>query len=496
MMDIQKTILIITDGIGHKENSACNAFADATKPTYDKLFSSNTPKTLISTYGLSVGLPEGQMGNSEVGHMTIGAGRVLYQDLVKISLALKDKSILQNPHLNKLLDTTNRIHLVGLLSDGGVHSHIEHIIGFAKIAKEVGKKVSLHLITDGRDVSPTSAPQYISAIEEICDDDISIATVGGRFYTMDRDNRWDRVQKGYLAIAQATPKTNKTPIEYIQQSYDDGITDEFIEPVAFDGYDGMCDGDGVIMINFRSDRAREITTALGDESFDEFSRDYKKLHIVTMTQYDASFDYDVLFAKEPPTNTLAEVISKSGLRQLHTAETEKYAHVTFFLNGGIEEPYEGESRVLIPSPKVKTYDMQPQMSAPQVGDAVLKAMDEEYDFIVVNFANGDMVGHTGDYEAAKIAVATVDEQIGRILEKSKVKDYAIVLTSDHGNCEEMCDRDGHKLTNHTVGDVWCFVVAPNVTKLKSSGGLNNIAPTVLKIMGIDKPQEMDDDLIA
>jgi 2,3-bisphosphoglycerate-independent phosphoglycerate mutase len=313
---------------------------------------------------------------------------------------------------------------------------------------------------------------------------------------MDRDNRWDRVQKGYQAIAQAKPKTTLSPVEYVEQSYKQNITDEFIEPTAFDGYEGMRDNDGVIMINFRSDRAREITTALGSKNFDEFERDFKKLHIVTMTQYDASFDYPVLFSKEAPTNTLAEVISQHNLRQFHTAETEKYAHVTFFFNGGIEEPYEGESRVLIPSPKVKTYDMQPQMSAPQVGDAVLKAMDEEYDFIVVNFANGDMVGHTGDYEAAKIAVATVDEQIGRILQKAKSKDYAIVLTSDHGNCEEMCDTQGHKLTNHTVGDVWCFVVAPNVTKLKNGGGLNNIAPTVLKIMGIKKPSEMDDDLIA
>jgi len=494
-MDIQKTILIITDGIGHKPNSACNAFEDAPKPTYEKLFK-DAPHTLISTYGLSVGLPEGQMGNSEVGHMSIGAGRVLYQDLVKISLALKDGSIKDNEVLNNWLESSSQnVHLIGLLSDGGVHSHIEHIIGFAKIAKEEGKRVFLHLITDGRDVSPTSAPKYISQIEEICDESISIATVGGRFYTMDRDNRWERVQKGYEAIANAKPKTTLTPQEYIQESYAKGESDEFIEPVAFDGYDGMSYGDGVLMINFRSDRAREITTALGDESFSEFEREFKKPHIVTMTQYDASFPYPVLFAKEPPANTLAEVISKANLRQLHTAETEKYAHVTFFLNGGVETPYEGESRVLIPSPNVKTYDMKPEMSAPQVGEAVLKAMDEEYDFIVVNFANGDMVGHTGDYEAAKKAVECVDEQLGYILEKSKEKDYAIVLTSDHGNCEEMCDGKGHKLTNHTVGDVWCFVIAPNVDKLKNGGGLNNIAPTVLEIMGLEKPQEMDDSLI-
>jgi len=494
-MDIQKTILIITDGIGHKPTSACNAFEDATKPTYEKLFK-GVPHTLISTHGLSVGLPEGQMGNSEVGHMSIGSGRVLYQDLVKISLALKDGSIRDNDVLKTLLNSSDTIHLIGLLSDGGVHSHIEHIIGFANIAREEGKRVHLHLITDGRDVSPTSALEYISQIEEICDEMVSIATVGGRFYTMDRDNRWERVQKGYEAIANSNPKTALTPQEYINESYAKGETDEFIEPVAFDGYDGVSDGDGVVMINFRSDRAREITTALGDESFSEFDREFKKLQIITMTQYDANFSYPLLFPKEPPKNTLAEVISNARLRQLHTAETEKYAHVTFFLNGGVETPYEGESRLLVPSPDVKTYDMKPEMSAPEVAQGVLRAMDEEYDFIVVNFANGDMVGHTGDYEAGKRAVECVDEQLSYIIEKAKEKDYAIVLTSDHGNCEEMCDGSGHRLTNHTVGDVWCFVIAPDVKSLKSGGGLNNIAPTVLEIMGLEKPAQMDESLIV
>jgi len=489
----KKAILVITDGIGYKPNSKANAFEAAKKPTYEKLFK-EVPHSLIHTYGLHVGLPEGQMGNSEVGHMTIGSGRVLYQDLVKISLALKDGSLKSNPVLQELFDKSERLHLIGLMSDGGVHSHIDHIIGMAKIAAEAGKQVFLHLITDGRDVSPTSAPEYLKRIEEITGDRIKIATIGGRFYTMDRDQRWERVEKGYRAIVEATPKTDLSAIEYVKESYKKEVTDEFIEPVAFSDYEGMREGDGVLFMNFRSDRMREIVTAIGDPKFDKFKRSPLHLHIATMTEYDKTFPYPVLFKKEPPKNTLAEVISKEGLNQLHTAETEKYAHVTFFFNGGVEEPMLNESRVLIPSPKVKTYDMKPEMSAPQVGDAVLTAMDEEYDFIVVNFANGDMVGHTGDFEAAIKAVETVDHEVGRIVEKAKEKDYRMVLTSDHGNCEEMVDENGKVLTNHTVGDVWCFVMAPGVEEVKP-GSLSNIAPTVLKLMELPIPEEMDEPLV-
>ena len=493
-MPVQKTILIITDGIGEKPGATCNAFEGAKKPTYDMLFET-TPKALISTHGLSVGLPEGQMGNSEVGHMTIGSGRILYQDLVKISLALEEGTLNSNDVITDIMAKSDRLHLVGLLSDGGVHSHIEHIIGFAQLAKSRGKKVFLHLITDGRDVSPTSAKTYIAQIEKICDEDISIATIGGRFYTMDRDNRWERVEKGYRALASATPTTTLNAQDYVDASYAKNELDEFIEPVALGGYEGMKEGDAVILANFRSDRVREISTALGDEAFSEFERTYIPLHIATMTQYDSSFSYPVIFPKEAPKNTMAEVISRAGLRQLHTAETEKYAHVTFFLNGGIEEPMIGESRVLIPSPDVKTYDMQPEMSAPEVGDAVRKAMDESYEFIVVNFANGDMVGHTGNYDAACLAVSAVDTELGQIITKAKEEGYAIVLTSDHGNCEEMCDGEGHTLTNHTVGEVWCFVLAEGVSSVKEGCGLNNVAPTVLKLLGLEIPEEMDDALI-
>jgi len=301
-------------------------------------------------------------------------------------------------------------------------------------------------------------------------------------------------EEGYRAIAEGSPTTTLTPRDYVKHSYSEGITDEFLKPVSFDGYSGLSNGDAFLMLNFRSDRVREITTALGDEKFAEFQREFVPLHIATMTQYDASFPYPVMFPKKAPSNTLAEVISRAGLTQLHTAETEKYAHVTFFFNGGVEAPMVGESRVLIPSPDVKTYDMKPEMSAPEVGDAVCVAMDKHEDFIVVNFANGDMVGHTGDYDAACLAVQAVDTELAKIIQKAKDTDYAIIITSDHGNCEEMRDADGNVLTNHTVGEVWCFVIADGVDEVREGCGLNNIAPSILKLMGLETPIEMDEPL--
>ena len=489
----KKAVLVITDGIGYSSKTEHNAFHHASKPTYDRLFE-ETPHSLIDTSGLSVGLPEGQMGNSEVGHMSIGSGRVLYQDLVKISLALSENTLVENEVLQALFKSSDRLHLIGLMSDGGVHSHIDHFMGVANIAAKNGKKVFLHLITDGRDVSPTSAQKYLKIVQSHVNENIQIATMSGRFYTMDRDNRWSRIQRAYEAIVEAKPKTDFEPAGFIGSSYALGETDEFIEPAAFEGYNGVEDGDSILTINFRSDRMREIVTALGDINFSHFSKRTLDINLATMTEYDKSFSYPVLFSKEAPKNTLAQLISAHGLRQLHTAETEKYAHVTFFLNGGIDEPYKNETRVLIPSPDVKTYDEKPQMSALEVGKTVLKAMDDEYDFVVVNFANGDMVGHTGDFEAAKTAVSTVDLELEKIIQKAKENDYALVITSDHGNCEEMRDEDGNILTNHTVGKVWCFVIADGVTKVEA-GGLNNVAPTVLKLMNIEIPQEMDHSLI-
>ncbi|MCI4407135.1 MAG: 2,3-bisphosphoglycerate-independent phosphoglycerate mutase [Sulfuricurvum sp.] len=489
----KKTVLVITDGIGYSPKCDFNAFHAAKKPTYERLFK-EVPHSLIDTFGLSVGLPEGQMGNSEVGHMSIGSGRVLYQDLVKISLALAEGKFATNNVFASLMTTSRRIHLIGLMSDGGVHSHIDHIMGVAEIAAEAGKEVWLHLITDGRDVAPTSAKLFLHMVDALAIENVKIASIGGRFFAMDRDNRWDRVQSGYNAMVNATPKSEQSVIDYIENAYAAGETDEFITPTAFEGYDGFKEGDAVLMLNFRSDRMRELTTAIGDKNFSGFARTFVPTHLATMTQYDKNFPYPVLFPKDAPINTLAEVISKAGLRQLHTAETEKYAHVTFFFNGGIEELYENETRVLIPSPQVKTYDMQPQMSAPEVGDVVLKAMDEGYDFVVVNFANGDMVGHTGNFEAAIKAVEAVDHELGRIIESAERNGYSMVLTSDHGNCEEMRDDAGNILTNHTVGKVWCFVMAEGVSEVHP-GALNNVAPTVLKLMDLEIPSEMDTPLI-
>ena len=489
----KKTVLIITDGIGHNSSCSFNAFCNAKKPTYDYLFS-NVPYSLIHTYGEYVGLPDNQMGNSEVGHMTIGSGRVLYQDLVKIHLAIKNDTLKDNVIVKNTIEKSNNIHLIGLASDGGVHSHIDHIIALAKIAQNKNKKVWLHLITDGRDVAPDCAKIYIEKVINICNENIKIATIGGRYYGMDRDNRWDRVELAYNAIANATPKTKDNILDFIDNSYKNEIFDEFLIPTALDGYDGIKDGDGVIFCNFRSDRARELSSVFAKNDFKEFEKKPLNVQIASMTQYDKNIPIPVIFEKDNPTNTLAQVISDAGLSQLHTAETEKYAHVTFFFNGGVEEPFLNETRVLIPSPNVATYDLQPQMSAPKVGEAVRLAMKNQTDFIVVNFANGDMVGHTGVYEAAIKAVEAVDYELGLILEEAKKENYNIVLTSDHGNCEMMKDENGNTLTNHTVGDVYCFVIAPNVKEVKT-GSLNNIAPTVLKLMGLDIPKEMDEPLI-
>ena len=490
---VKKTLLIITDGIGYNESHTANAFAQAHKPTYDRLFR-EVPYALIATSGLSVGLPEGQMGNSEVGHMCIGSGRILYQNLVKISLAAKDGSLASNPALTELLHVKGAIHIIGLLSDGGVHSHIDHIMDLAKIVQAQGKKVYLHVITDGRDVSPTSGMAFLEQLLSICNEKISIASISGRFFSMDRDNRWERVKEGYRVMVDAKPKSALHVKTYLQGMYDQGITDEFVEPTSFEPYAGMQSDDGVIFANFRNDRMRELSRAIGFKEFGEFSRTLNGVECISMTEYDSSYPFPIMFQADTPQNTLCDVISKAGLTQFHTAETEKYAHVTFFFNGGVEEPKVGETRLLVPSPKVKTYDLEPHMSASLVGDSVLKAMDEQYDFIVVNFANGDMVGHTGSLEAATRAVEAVDTQLGRLIQKAQEANYAIVLTSDHGNCEQMVDETGAKLTNHTTFDVYGFVLDERVQNVKK-GGLNNIAPTVLKLMGLPIPSEMDQPLV-
>lgn len=484
----QKTVLVITDGIGYNPSDKFNAFSSAKKPTFDWLFK-NSANTLIKTSGHAVGLPQGQMGNSEVGHMTIGSGRILYQNLVKIDLAIKNGDFARDEKLQKLFKKCKNIHVIGLYSDGGVHSHLAHFDYFCALAKDNGCEVFAHIITDGRDVSPMSGSEFVKNIE----DKFTVATVCGRFYAMDRDKRWDRVKRAHDVYMGAGEKICEAkPSRYIAKCYEENITDEFIEPVKFNGFKGIDKDDGVIFINFRNDRVRELVSAFGEENFDGFEREILVKNLVTMTQYDANFNFPILIPKENLKNTLSEVIADAGLRQLHTAETEKYAHVTFFFNGGVEELVKNETRILVPSPKVKTYDEKPQMSANEVCEAVLKGMDDEQDFIVVNFANGDMVGHTGDINAAIKAVEAVDECLSRIISKAKEKDYAYIQISDHGNCEAMRDENGDMLTNHTTFDVFCFVLAHGVDELKEGMGLSNIAPSVLKLMGLKIPQEMDE----
>lgn len=520
-----KVILIITDGIGYKEETQYNAFYNAKKPHYDYLLE-HVPHSLLHTYGKSVGLPDNQMGNSEVGHMCIGSGRVLYQDLVKINNAIESNTLRTNPVLTALLDSIKVLHLAILASNGGVHSHINHLKEIALIAKEKGKKVWLHLISDGRDVAPQSFLEQYKAIESIIDTtphhieskggSIRVATLSGRFYAMDRDNRWERVQAAYGAIANGENLQECSIAEYVQSRYEQGEYDEFITPASFNDYQGIPKIDsndpieskenfinahnrnfytqGFMFLNYRSDRAREIVAALGLSNFNNFPRIQPNIQLVCMCEYDEKFPFPVLFAKDKVQNTLSEIISRNGLSQAHIAETEKYAHVTFFFNGGKEEKLSGEERLLVPSPKVKTYDLKPEMSAPEVADGVCDFINKGVDFIVVNFANGDMVGHTGNYEAAIKAVEAVDKELGKIWNLAKEKGYSIVLTSDHGNCEAMKDSNLKPLTNHTTGDVYCFIDAPGVTSV-SSGSLANIAPTILKLMHLPIPDEMQKPLI-
>ena len=481
----KKAILVITDGIGFNPSSEFNAFNAAKKPTYEWL-EANAAKNLLKTSGLAVGLPDGQMGNSEVGHMTIGSGRILYQNLVKIDKAIESDLLKENLALKELLNKVSRVHVIGLYSDGGVHSHINHFDAVCQICSQNGKEIYAHAITDGRDVSPKSGINFIKSLQ----DKFPIASISGRFYAMDRDKRWDRVETAYKAIAQNGNMQSITPSEYMANSYSKEIFDEFIEPASFMDFGGIKKDDGIIFINFRNDRAREICTALAVSEFSDFNRPICCNNLITMTNYDDKFNFPVMFENDDIKQTLAEVIAKNGLRQLHTAETEKYAHVTFFFNGGKEDLVENETRVLIPSPKVKTYDEQPAMSAYEVTDAVIKGMENGTEFIVVNYANGDMVGHTGNYGAAIKAVEAVDECLGKVIAKAKEYGYSYMQISDHGNCEAMQSSDGELLTNHTTFDVFNYVVADGIKSIEY-GGLSNVAPTILKLMDLEIPEVMD-----
>ena len=496
-MNKTPTTLIIMDGFGLSDSRQGNAVAAAKTPVLDNLFAT-CPHTQLSASGLDVGLPEGQMGNSEVGHTNIGGGRVVFQDLPRISRAIEDGSFFENEAyvaaMDACLKNDSALHLYGLLSDGGVHSHTSHLWALLKMAKIRGlSKVYIHAFLDGRDVSPTSGKDFVAQTVEKCREIGvgKIATVMGRYYAMDRDKRWDRLERAYDAMVYGTGVQNSDPVAAVAQSYKNNVTDEFVEPVVCDKDGTISDNDSIIFFNFRPDRAREITRAFVDPNFDGFQRQFFPLTYVCTTEYDASMpNVLVAFPRIVVHNGLGEYLSKMGMTQLRIAETEKYAHVTFFFNGGVETVYPGEDRVLVNSPKVATYDLQPEMSAVEVTDKCVERIESgAYDVVILNFANCDMVGHTGVFDAAVKAVETVDTCVGRVVEATRKMGGIAMITADHGNAEEMTKSDGSPMTAHTTNPV-PFIVAGAAVELHP-GRLADIAPTILDVMGLECPQEMD-----
>ena len=494
--------LIIMDGFGLRKETEGNAIAAAKHPNLDRLWAT-CPHTRIGASGMDVGLPDGQMGNSEVGHTNMGAGRIVYQELTRITKSIEDGEYLSNPALLHAMENAKKpgaaLHLMGLLSDGGVHSHIHHLFGLIEMAKKMGvEKVYIHCFMDGRDVPPTSGAEYIEELQKELEKTGvgKIATVSGRYYAMDRDNRWERVVKAYDAMVNGEGVKAPDPAAMMRQSYADGVTDEFIVPAVVTEGAEVKSGDSVIFFNFRPDRARELTRTLVDPDFAGFERKkgFFPLTYICMTQYDATMpNVEVAYAPQSLANTFGEYISKNGLTQLRIAETEKYAHVTFFFNGGVEAPYPGEDRALIPSPKVATYDLQPEMSAYLVTDEVVKRIRSgKYDVIILNYANCDMVGHTGVFEAAVKAVEAVDTCLGRTLAAIEEMGGRAFVTADHGNADMMTDEEGNPFTAHTTNPVPFIAVGfPEGTKLLPHGGrLADIAPTMLQALGLPQPAEM------
>ncbi len=498
-MNKTPTTLIIMDGFGLTNGVVGNAIRAASTPRLDQFFQEYAHTTLRAS-GLDVGLPDGQMGNSEVGHTNIGAGRVVFQDLPRITKTIRDGSFFENPAYNHAMDAClekgTALHLMGLLSDGGVHSHLDHLFALLEMAKRKGlEKVYIHAFLDGRDVSPTSGADFVARTVEQCRSIGvgKIATVMGRYYAMDRDKRWDRVEMAYDAMVYGEGSTfNPVPVAAVKDSYAAGVTDEFVEPVVCDRDGTISDNDSVIFFNFRPDRAREITRSLVDPEFDGFTRQFFPLTFVCNTEYDASMpNVEVAFPRVSVANGLGEYLSQMGLTQLRIAETEKYAHVTFFFNGGTETVFPGEDRVLVPSPKVATYDLQPEMSAVEVTDKCVERIESgAYDVIILNFANCDMVGHTGVYEAAVKAVETVDTCVGRVVDATMKMGGIAMITADHGNAEQMEEPDGSPMTAHTTNPV-PFILCGAGTELRSDGRLADIAPTILDVMGLACPPEMD-----
>ena len=489
-------VLVILDGVGINPSSEHNALAAARTPSLDALFQGPSYTTLEAC-GHAVGLPPGQMGNSEVGHTIMGCGSIVMQDLVRIDRSITDGTFGERPSLIQAVDRAAQkgrpLHLVGLVSDGGVHSHIRHLEALISLARSHGVPVRLHMITDGRDVPPHTALEYLEQVLPMLEAaDGRIDSVCGRFYAMDRDHRWERTQLAFEAIARAEGVRKDGPRDAIESIYAKGLDDEFIPPCVCAGAALLDRDDTMVFFNFRNDRPRQLAEALAAPMFPHFDRPgYSPVALTTMTPFDPDLDAQTAFDEEMPAITLGQILSDAGIAQLRCAETEKYPHVTFFFNGGREAPWPGEQRIMVPSPDVDTYDQQPEMSARAVADAVVEGMrGERYGFILVNFANGDMVGHTAQFSAAVLALEHLDAEIGRIADAAREHGYALLITADHGNCDQMVDLHGRPHTQHTMHPVPCVVEDREPRRLRTGGGLGNIAPTVLELMEIPKPAQM------
>lgn len=501
----KKTALIILDGWGHGDKTKSDAIHHANTPFIDSLYS-KYPNCELKTFGEYVGLPEGQMGNSEVGHLNIGAGRIVYQDLAKINMACEDNSIAEKENLQKSFayakENNKDLHLIGLVSDGGIHSHQNHLYKLCELAQKEGiKNVFVHAFTDGRDCDPKSGKGFIQELEQNLHG-AQIASVCGRYYAMDRDKRWERVKLAYDLLTKGSGEQSQNLLENIQKSYDNGVTDEFIKPIVHIDKNGHPIGsiqeeDAVICFNFRTDRCREITTVLTQTNIPDFEMQKLNLHYTTMTNYDDTFQkVNVIFDKDNLQNTLGEVVTNNGLSQIRIAETEKYPHVTFFFSGGREQEFVGEKRLMVNSPKVTTYDLQPEMSAPEVTSTIVAELEKgTTDFICLNFANPDMVGHTGEYKAIMKAVETVDTCTQKVVEAGLKNDYAFLIIADHGNADFAINPDGTPNTAHSTNLVPCFALNIGFKNIEN-GKLGDIAPTILNIMGVDIPQEMTGNILT
>ena len=500
----KKALLMILDGWGLGDQKKDDVIFNTPTPYWDYLMNTY-PHSQLQASGENVGLPDGQMGNSEVGHLNIGAGRVVYQDLVKINRACADNSILKNPEIvaafSYAKENGKNVHFMGLTSNGGVHSSLVHLFKLCDIAKEYNiDNTFIHCFMDGRDTDPKSGKGFIEELSAHCEKSAGkIASIIGRYYAMDRDKRWERVKEAYDLLVKGEGKKAADMVQAMQESYDEGVTDEFIKPIVNANFDGTIkEGDVVIFFNYRNDRAKELTVVLTQQDMPEAGmRTIPGLQYYCMTPYDASFKgVHILFDKENVSNTLGEYLAAKGLNQLHIAETEKYAHVTFFFNGGRETPYDNEDRILVPSPKVATYDLKPEMSAYEVKDKLVAAINEnKYDFIVVNFANGDMVGHTGIYEAIEKAVVAVDACVKVVIEAAKAQDYEAIIIADHGNADHALNEDGTPNTAHSLNPVPCVYVTENKAAKVEDGRLADVAPTILKIMGLEAPAEMNGNVL-